>query len=139
MATVLITGASGGIGLELAKIFANDGYDLVLTARSENKLLELQKELSAQYDACSYVFPCDLADKDAALFAPLNEATAKSGIALDTLPCALNNAAAFEQLATADAVVLAETVGASSYSDIYREIEMCERLQRPILGAFILQ
>ncbi len=46
MATVLITGASGGIGLELAKIFAKDGYDLVLTARSENKLLEIQKELN---------------------------------------------------------------------------------------------
>lgn len=80
-----------------------------------------------------------LADKDAALFAPLKEALAKNGIALDALPCALTDPAAFEQLADADAVVLAETVGASTYDDIYREIEMCERLQHPILGAFILQ
>ena len=87
MATVLITGASGGIGLELAKIFANDGYDLVLTARSENKLLELQKELSAQYDACSYVFPCDLAEKDAAL--AVYEFTRSKGIMIDVL---VNNA-----------------------------------------------
>ena len=35
----LITGASGGIGLELAKEFAKNGINLVLVARSENKLI----------------------------------------------------------------------------------------------------
>lgn len=38
--TVLITGASSGIGLDLAKIFAKNGYDLVVVARSEGKLME---------------------------------------------------------------------------------------------------
>lgn len=42
--TVLITGVSGGIGKELADRFAKDGYDLVLVARSESKLVELGKE-----------------------------------------------------------------------------------------------
>ena len=40
----LITGASKGIGLELAKLFAKDGYSLVMVARS-NDLLEKLKEL----------------------------------------------------------------------------------------------
>jgi NADP-dependent 3-hydroxy acid dehydrogenase YdfG len=36
--TALITGASGGIGLDLAECFAQDGYNLVLTARSQAAL-----------------------------------------------------------------------------------------------------
>lgn len=47
--TVLITGASGGIGKELADRFAKDGYDLLLVARSEAKLLDLAKEYRERY------------------------------------------------------------------------------------------
>ena len=36
--TVLITGASGGLGLEFARIYAREGFDLVVVARSEGKL-----------------------------------------------------------------------------------------------------
>ena len=43
--TVLITGASSGIGYELAKVHAEKGNDLVLVARSKNILDELKKEL----------------------------------------------------------------------------------------------
>ena len=43
--TALVTGASGGIGLELAKLFAKDGCDLVLVARSEKKLQNIKTAL----------------------------------------------------------------------------------------------
>lgn len=46
--TVLITGASSGLGLEFARIFASKGYDLILTARSLDKLREIAAQLSAQ-------------------------------------------------------------------------------------------
>ena len=42
--TSLITGASGGIGTELARLFASDGFDLVLVARRKEKLIELKRE-----------------------------------------------------------------------------------------------
>ncbi len=41
----LITGASSGIGYELAYIFAREKYNLVLVAHSQDKLLELKREL----------------------------------------------------------------------------------------------
>jgi len=48
MSTVLITGASGGIGYELAKLFARDHHNLVLVARSGDKLTQVANELQAQ-------------------------------------------------------------------------------------------
>jgi short-subunit dehydrogenase len=48
MSTVLITGASGGIGYELAKLFARDHHNLVLVARNGDKLAEVAAELRTQ-------------------------------------------------------------------------------------------
>ena len=48
--TVLITGASSGIGRELARLFAGDGAELVLVARSEGRLRELAGQLAAEYE-----------------------------------------------------------------------------------------
>ncbi|WP_256438641.1 SDR family NAD(P)-dependent oxidoreductase [Leptotrichia sp. oral taxon 218] len=45
METVLITGASSGIGYELAKIYAKNNYDLVLVARRIEKLKRLKSEI----------------------------------------------------------------------------------------------
>jgi uncharacterized protein len=56
----LITGASGGIGLEFARKFASEGYDLVLVARSEGKLNELANELKGQHGTQVKVLAKDL-------------------------------------------------------------------------------
>jgi hypothetical protein len=45
--TILITGASGGIGYELAKLFARDHHNLVLVARSGDKLAQIANELQS--------------------------------------------------------------------------------------------
>jgi uncharacterized protein len=58
--TVLITGASSGIGRELARLYARDGARLVLVARSEDKLRELADELAPKYRAEAQVIPADL-------------------------------------------------------------------------------
>ena len=65
--TALVTGASGGIGLELAKLFAKDGCDLVLVARSEKKLQNIKTAIEKFYDVNVRVFVQDLSAKDAAL------------------------------------------------------------------------
>lgn len=62
--TVLITGASEGIGYELAKVFAMNGHKLLLVARNRQKLLEVQQELSQQTEVI--VFEQDLSHVDAA-------------------------------------------------------------------------
>ena len=47
--TALITGASGGgLGLEFAKIFSREGYDLLIIARREGILYKLKSELESQ-------------------------------------------------------------------------------------------
>jgi uncharacterized protein len=64
--TVLITGASSGIGRELARLFAADGAQLVLIARSEAKLRELAGELAADHGVQAQVVPADLSEPSAA-------------------------------------------------------------------------
>jgi len=60
--TALVTGASGGIGWELARLFAAGGYDLVLVARGREKLEELATDLRNRYGAAVRVTPRDLSD-----------------------------------------------------------------------------
>ncbi len=85
--TVLITGASGGIGLELARIFAAEGYRLVLVARSKDKLEQLAAEIRSQLQAHVLVMSADLATPDAA--DRVADELARQGICVDVL---VNNA-----------------------------------------------
>lgn len=62
----LVTGASGGIGLELAKLLAQAGYDLALTARSRERLERNAVDLRGAYGVNVQVVALDLARSGAA-------------------------------------------------------------------------
>jgi len=62
----IVTGASGGFGLEIAKLLAADGYDLALVARSEAKLNAIAQELHARHGVDARPIVADLAVVDAA-------------------------------------------------------------------------
>jgi short-subunit dehydrogenase len=85
--TALITGASGGIGYELAKLFARDQYNLVLVARSGDKLNQTAAELREQFRITVKAIALDLAAAAAArvLFDQLQG----EGVVVDVL---VNNA-----------------------------------------------
>lgn len=64
--TALITGASSGIGKELAYLFAKDGYELILVARRKEKLEALAGELREKHGTMSTIIVQDLAAHGAA-------------------------------------------------------------------------
>jgi hypothetical protein len=83
----LITGASAGIGMELAKLFAADGHDLILVARRADILERLAVELRQAHGGTVYVWPADLADPAAA--EALHARATAEGLQIDAL---VNNA-----------------------------------------------
>ncbi|MCA6497851.1 MAG: SDR family NAD(P)-dependent oxidoreductase [Bacteroidota bacterium] len=87
MATALITGASNGIGLELAKIHAAKGDQLVLVARNKSKLDELKLELEKTYKISVYTIGKDLSAMNAGQ--EIFDETSKQQIHIDYL---INNA-----------------------------------------------
>jgi len=64
--TALITGASGGIGAELARVFAENKHDVVLVARSLGPLEQLARELREQHGVAARVVRADLSEPGAA-------------------------------------------------------------------------
>jgi len=83
----LITGASGGIGLELARLCAKGGHDLILVARSQDKLEEVAKYLSGMYRIRAEVIIADLARPEAP--AAIVAEVERRGMTIDVL---VNNA-----------------------------------------------
>jgi short-subunit dehydrogenase len=85
--TVLITGASAGIGEGLARLFAADGSRLILVARSGDRLERLAAELQSKHGVEHIVIPLDLAVAGAAQ--KLFEILSERGLKIDVL---VNNA-----------------------------------------------
>ena len=85
--TALVTGASAGIGLEIARELARRGYGLTLVARREDRLQALAGELSSEHGVRAEPLPCDLLDADAR--AELPDRVADLGLHVDVL---VNNA-----------------------------------------------
>jgi short-subunit dehydrogenase len=87
MPTALVTGASSGIGLELATLLAKDRYDLVLVARGHDRLQEIAQGLTGEFGVAATVLPADLTDPSAPIDIAL--ALAERKLAVDIL---VNNA-----------------------------------------------
>ena len=57
--TVLITGASSGLGKDFANLYAEKGYNLVLTARREDNLKSIASDLINKYSINALIIPAD--------------------------------------------------------------------------------
>ena len=85
--TALVTGASAGIGVDLAECFAKDGYNVILAARTENALREVAERLAKTYKVTATAIAIDLGAIGGG--AKLAEAIKGKGLSVDVL---VNNA-----------------------------------------------
>jgi short-subunit dehydrogenase len=85
--TALVTGASSGIGVDLADCFARDGYDVIVTARSLPALEKVAARMAREHSVAATPVACDLAEVGGAR--KLAQAIAASGLSVDVL---VNNA-----------------------------------------------
>jgi len=85
--TALITGASSGIGCELARLFARDGYSLVLVARSGDELKKIAEQLKSDHGISAMVIARDLSSPSSPQ--EIFDKVQADGIAIDIL---VNNA-----------------------------------------------
>lgn len=140
--TALVTGASGGLGREFARIYANRGYDLVLVARSENKLLAIKEQFEQEYGVKIYPITEDLSDPAAG--ERVYRKTKELGLTIDRL---INNAGCgkMKTVAECDPQTLVDIINlnvtAVTLLSHYFAADMIERgegkiLQVSSLGAF---
>lgn len=81
--TALVTGASSGIGRELANLFAKDGYNLVLVARSDDSLQRIGQEYEQQFGIQTTIISRDLTDPNAP--EEVYAETQRQGLTIDVL------------------------------------------------------
>jgi uncharacterized protein len=131
----LVTGASSGIGREMARLLAVRGYDLVLVSRNEAALTEFSGELAAKYGTEVIVIPADLGAPGAA--ARLYEECTQCNIGIEVL---VNNAGLghYGEVAVmpADRVEHLLTLNVTSLTVLCRLFgaDMCERKRGWILN-----
>jgi short-subunit dehydrogenase len=113
--TALITGASAGIGVDLAECFARDGYDLVLAARTESALRDVANRIASTYGVKATAIAQDLGQIGGG--AQLAAAIQQQGLRVDVL---VNNAGY-------------GNAGAFSESDITAELGMIDLNIRALL------
>lgn len=109
---------------------------------TDSAMLEQQAVLAAQSlddNKPVFITGCALTDKDKHQLQSLSDALTNAGIPAVLGNCPLHDAQAVRQLAAAGGVILAEKAGVSAYDDIGRELELCRRHDRPLLGAILLQ
>jgi short-subunit dehydrogenase len=85
--TALITGASGGIGLELSRLFAADGHELIVVGRDRERIVEVGARLASEYHVSVRPEAIDLSEPGAAF--RLWDAVTRNGGTVDVL---VNNA-----------------------------------------------
>jgi short-subunit dehydrogenase len=112
--TALVTGASGGIGAELARLFARDGWRLVLVARSRDGLERVGRELAEKHGTAYHVVPADLSDPAAPR--AVHDAVRALGVEVDAL---VNNAG----FGLAGPFV---DIGGAAPTELGRELEMLQ-------------
>jgi short-subunit dehydrogenase len=124
--SVLITGASGGIGYELAKLFAKDRHNLVLVARSNAKLAQVAEELQRRFEISVKAVALDLTDPGA----PQNlfDGLKRDAVSVDIL---VNNAG-YGKLGEFAAIPLEEALG-----QIQLNIVALTSLTRLFLGPMV--
>ena len=83
----LITGASSGLGVEFAKLAAQEGHDVILVARREPQLVELGRQLTAAHGIAAHPIAADLGDPAAPQ--RLFDEVQRRGLSVDVL---VNNA-----------------------------------------------
>ena len=88
--TVIITGASRGIGADTARVFAGVGANVVLVARSANALRSLAQEIGAQ----ALALPCDISD-----YAQVEAVVAATVVRFGGVDVLINNAGVIEPIA----------------------------------------
>lgn len=95
--TILITGATSGFGRAIAEKFAENGFNIVITGRREDRLLEIKATLEESYGVTVHMLQFDVRDKE-----EVTEAINGLRSKIDTIDILVNNAGLAAGLGTID-------------------------------------